>query len=168
MNNKKIGVVLLIISLLFGLVFFLVLNELNGQQVELGCMPSSENCLQIESSLSITHLAVGIVVSALTLGLYLIFFSRGDEAILRRLEEEKNKKLAEEKFDILLRAFDENGQAVLRAIKKQPGIEQNTLRLKTGLSKAKVSQLLSDLEKKRLVRREAKNKTYSVYLSDEF
>ena len=148
MNNIKIGVVLVILSILFGAIFFFLLSQIREEQIELGCIPQKEKCLQIESNLSITHVGVGVIVAALMLGLYLIFFSKGERAILERLEEEKDKKLAEEKFAILLRAFDKNEQAVLKEIKGQPGIEQNTLRLKTGLSKAKVSQILTDLEKK--------------------
>lgn len=168
MNNKKVGVVIVVLGLLVGVVLLVILSQLRGNQIELGCVPESQDCLSIESSLSITHLAVGVITGLMSLGFYLIFFSRGEEAILRRLEEEKKRKLGEEKFGILLRGFDENEQAVLKTIKDQPGIEQNTLKLKTGLSKAKISQILNDFEKKRLIRRVAKNKTYSVYLSDEF
>lgn len=168
MNQIKMGVVLIILSILLGIVFFLVLSQLKEEQMELGCIPQKERCLEIESNLSVTHIGVGIIAATLALGLYLMLFARGEQAILRRLEEEKNKKLAEDKFAILLRAFDASGQAVLKAIREQPGIEQNTLRLKTGLSKAKISQILTDLEKKRLIRREAKNRTFSVWLSEEF
>jgi uncharacterized membrane protein len=168
MNNVKIGVVLIIISLLFGALFFSLLTQLKEDQMELGCVPAKEKCLEIDSNLSVTHIGIGIIAAAFTLGIYIIFFSKGEQAILKRLEEDTNKKLREEKFGILLRAFDENEQTVLKAIKAQAGIEQNTLRLKTGLSKAKVSQILTSLEKKRLIQRKAKNKTFSVWLSEEF
>ncbi len=168
MNQVKMGVVLIALSVMLGVVFFLVLSQLKDEQMELGCIPQRERCLEIESNLSVTHVGVGIIAATLALGLYLMLFSGGEQAILRRLEEEKNKKLSEEKFAILLRAFDGNEQAVLKALREQPGIEQNTLRLKTGLSKAKISQILTGLEKKRLIRREAKNRTFSVWLSEDF
>ena len=101
--------------------------------MELGCMPQKEGCIEIESSLSITHIGVGVIVAALTLGLYMILFSKGEKEILERLEREKNMKLNDDKFAILLRAFDEHEQKVLHEIKEQPGIEQNTRRLKTDL-----------------------------------
>ena len=113
-------------------------------------------------------MGVGIIAAALTLGLYLIFFSKGEEAILKRLEAEKNKKLSEEKLAILLRACDNSEQAILKVIKEQPGIEQNTLRLKANLSKAKVSQILTKFERKQILYREPKGKTFSIYISDEF
>jgi uncharacterized membrane protein len=168
MNNIKIGLVLVIISLLFGGLFFYLINQLQSEQMEYGCLPQTEKCGQVESNLNITHGGIGIIVAAFTLGLYLILFSKGEKAILQRLEEEKESKLKGQKFDILLRAFDKNEQSVLNAIRSQPGIEQNTLRLKTDISKAKISQILTSLEKKKLIYREAKKKTYSIYLSDEF
>ena len=168
MNNVKIGVTIIVLGVLFGALFFYLLSQFRAEQMELGCMPQKEGCLEIESSLSITHVGVGVIVAALTLGLYMILFSKGEKEILERLEREKNMKLGGEKFSILLRAVDAQEQMVLRTLREQPGIEQNTLRLKTDLSKAKVSQMLSELERKRLVRREAKGKTFSAWLSDEF
>lgn len=168
MNNKKIGITLVIISLLFAVLFFFLLSKIQQEQFELGCTPTTEKCLKIESKFSITHMGVGIITAALMLGIYLILFSKGEEAILKRLEEEKNKKLTEEKFAILLRACGESEQSILKVIKEQPGIEQNTLRLKSNLSKAKVSQILTEFEKKRILRREPKGKTFSIYISEEF
>ncbi len=168
MNNTKLGITVIVISLLFGALFFFLLSQLKQEQNQLGCIAAKENCIQIESHISITNIGVGIIAATLALGLYLILFSKGEQAILKRLEEEKNKKLTEDTFSILLRAFDENEQSVLKTIKDQPGVEQNTLRLRTGLSKAKISQILTSLEKKRLIYREPKNKTLSITLSEEF
>lgn len=48
----------------------------------------------------------------------------------------------------------------------QEGIEQNTLCLRTGLSKSKVSLVLGAFEKKNIIRREVKGKTYSIFLTE--
>ena len=87
---------------------------------------------------------------------------------MKRLEEEKNMKLDQDKFDIVLKAMDDNERRVLKAIKEQAGITQSTLRYRVDLSKAKVSQILTDFEKKRLITREEKGKTYAVYLAETF
>ena len=63
-------------------------------------------------------------------------------------------------------AMDENEIKVLKAIKEQEGITQSTLKFRTDLSKAKVSQILTHFEKKHLVKRELKGKTYAVYLME--
>ena len=73
-----------------------------------------------------------------------------------------------DKFSLLLRPLDDSQKKVLMAIKEQEGITQSTLRFRTDLSKSKVSQILTDFEKKNLVERKAKGKTYSVFLAENF
>ena len=51
---------------------------------------------------------------------------------------------------------------------EQEGILQNALRIKTALSKATVSQILADFEKKNIIAKEPKGKTYAVYLKNVF
>ena len=97
-----------------------------------------------------------------------MFFSTSEEAILRRLEEEKNMKLQEDKFELVLKGMDENEKKVLKAIREQNGITQSTLKFRADLSKAKISQVLTDFERKNLIRREEKGKTYELFLSESF
>lgn len=77
-------------------------------------------------------------------------------------------KLDHDKFDLVLKSMDDHEKNVLTAIREQSGITQSTLRYRTDLSKAKVSQILTDFERKHLVKRESKGKTYAVYLTDNF
>ena len=77
-------------------------------------------------------------------------------------------KLEQDKFELILKAMDDNEKKVLKAIKEQEGITQSTLKFRTDLSKAKISQILTDFEKKNLVRRELKGKTYAVHLIENF
>ena len=55
---------------------------------------------------------------------------------------------------------------IINVVRNEPGITQNTLTLRVNLSKAKVSQVLSELEKKNLVKRIPKKKTLSIYLRE--
>ncbi|MBI5065154.1 MarR family transcriptional regulator [Candidatus Woesearchaeota archaeon] len=167
MDNKKLGATIIILTLVIGGILFYVMSQLKTQQTELGCMPS-QNCIQIDQSLSITHVAVGALSFALALGVYLLLFHSSEDAIMKRLEEDKNKKLGEEKFSILLKGLDEFEKKTVNAVRDQPGITQNTLRLRTDLSKAKLSQVLQVLEKKGLIARTPKSKTYEVYLKEQF
>jgi len=98
------------------------------------------------------------------LGFYLLVFARGEQAILQRLEEEKNKKLTEEKFSLIARGLDDFEKKVIAAVREQDGITQNTLRLRTAFSKAKLSYVLQDLEKKGLITRVPAGKTLAVHL----
>lgn len=167
MENKKLGFAILSLSVLAGAVVFGFMGALNKQTTSLQCYPTSE-CQRVESLTGLSHIAVGLISFIGALGVYLLFFSTSEEAILKRLEEEKNTKIEQDKFELVLKAMDDNEKRVLKAIKEQNGITQSTLKFRTDLSKAKVSQILTDFEKKRLIKREGKGKTYAVYLVEEF
>ena len=53
---------------------------------------------------------------------------------------------------------------VIKAIKEQEGITQFTLRLRTDLSKSKLSDILTKFEKRGLIVRQPKGKTLSIFL----
>ena len=167
MENKKLGFVILSFSLVASILAFGFMNALGRQTTALQCYSTNE-CQRVESLLGLSHIAVGLISFIGALGIYLLFFSTSEEAILKRLEEEKNMKIEHDKFELVLKAMDDNERKVLKAIKEQEGITQSTLKFRTDLSKAKVSQILTDFEKKHLVKREAKGKTYSVYLIENF
>ena len=167
MENKKLGFVILSISILASVLAFGFTSVLGRQTSALQCYPTNE-CQRVESLLGLSHIAVGLISFIGALGIYLLFFSTSEEAILKRLEEEKSIKLEQNKFDFVLKAMDDNEQKVLKAIKEQEGITQSTLKFRTDLSKSKVSQILTDFEKKNLVKRELKGKTYAVYLAENF
>lgn len=167
MENKKLGMVILSISAAAAVLAFSFMGILGKQTTALQCYPTNE-CSRVESLMGLSHIAVGLISFIAALGVYLLFFSTSEEAILRRLEEEKNMRIDQDKFELILKAMDENEQKVLKAIKEQDGITQSTLKFRTDLSKSKVSQILTDFEKKRLITRELKGKTYAVYLIENF
>lgn len=75
--------------------------------------------MRIERSLGFSHIAVGIFSFILALGFYLIFFNKTEKAILDKLESEKNKKVEDMKFDILMKALDPYEQRVLKEVREQ-------------------------------------------------
>ena len=167
MENRKLGFVILSFSIVATVLSFGFIGILGKQSTALQCYPTNE-CQRVESLLGLSHVAVGLISFIAALGIYLLFFSTSEEAILKRLEEEKNMKVDHDKFELILKAMDENEQKVIKAIKEQEGITQSTLKFRTDLSKAKVSQILTDFEKKQLIKREAKGKTYAVHLTENF
>ncbi|MBI3036123.1 MarR family transcriptional regulator [Candidatus Woesearchaeota archaeon] len=167
MENKKLGFVILSFSIVASVLAFGFMGFLGKQTTALQCYPTNE-CQRVQSLTSLSHIAVGLISFIGALGFYLLFFSTSEEAILKRLEEEKNMRVEQDKFELIIKAMDDNERKVLKAIKEQEGITQSTLKFRTDLSKAKVSQILTDFEKKRLVKREAKGKTYAVYLAGNF
>lgn len=163
MENKKLGILIIIISIVF-LLFLIYFNiKLNEKSIGFGCNPSEE-CMNIKNLFTFTNIGFGFFGFMLALGFYLLFFNKTETAILKRLEDEKNNKISEEKFDIVLKALDSYEKKVLKAVKEQDGITQNTLRLRTDVSKAKLSYVLQELEKRNLIKRVPKGKTLQVFL----
>ncbi|HLC70734.1 MAG TPA: hypothetical protein VJI32_01940 [Candidatus Nanoarchaeia archaeon] len=165
MDNKKVGVVLVVLAVILLLIFLFIIRSLNQEIEALGCYPNAD-CQKIETSLSITHFAFGAFGFLFALGFYLLFFSKGEDAIVRRLEQDTQRKLGEEKLSILLKGLDEFEKKAFLAVKEQDGITQNTLRLRVDMSKAKLSQVLSGLEKKNLIRREPQGKSLAIYVKE--
>ena len=161
------GWMLLVFSAILLVIFIFIIRSLNAEAQELGCFEDA-GCVRIENSLSIVHFAFGIFGFLFALAFYLLFFNVGEEAIVTRLERDTDKKLQESKFDIFLRGLDDYEKKVVQAVREQQGITQNTLRLRTGLSKAKLSLVVTALEKRNLLRREQKGKTFEIYLADEW
>jgi len=167
MNNKKLGVVFLIISIIISFTLIYIIMNLNTESRELGCF-DNEGCLEIESTFNITHIAFGVIGFILALGIYLIFFSKSEEEILKQLKENKESSLKEEKFSLILKGLDNYEKKVMNAVKEQEGITQNTLRIRTDMSKAKLSYVLQDLEKRELIKRIKKGKTLAVFFKENF
>lgn len=166
MDNKKLGVIVLVLGLLIGLVLLNYISNTKTTTKEAGCYQNTE-CEQQAIILNMSHLGIGIIFAILSLGFYLIFFNKPEYALFKKIEEEKDRMLREDKLKIISLLLDKNEQKVLEEIRRQEGITQSTLKFKTDLSKSKLSSILKEFENKNLIRREAKGKTYSVYLTED-
>ncbi len=166
MNNKKVGVLILALSILLLTLFVVIIQSLNQEIRALGCFENA-GCLTIETSLSIVHFAFGAFGFLFALAFYLLFFSKGEEAIVSRLEKDTERKLTEEKYSILQKGLDEFEKKVISVVRQEEGITQNTLRLRVDMSKAKLSQVLQNLEKKGLIKRVKKGKTFAIHLKEK-
>ena len=112
MENKKLGVILVLISLIVGALFLYYMSNLTIKSQEIGCFPNQE-CMGIERALNASHIAIGIFSFILALGVYLLLFSNTEQAILQRLEQDKNNKIEDAKFEMLLKALDPYEQKVV-------------------------------------------------------
>ncbi len=163
MENKKLGTILLIIGLLVGGLTVYYTNLLSKQSQTLGCY-ANPDCFAIEKGLSVSHLAIGVLSFIFALGFYLLFFNKTEKVILERLEKEKEQKIEDVKLAMLMKALDPYEQKIVKAIQEQDGITQNTLRLRVEMSKAKLSYVLQELEKRGIIKRIEKGKTLAIYL----
>ncbi len=167
MDNKKLGVMLIIACLGLGSLIFAFNNALN-KQAEISCscteMQEADFCPHDEQTPWQTYLGIILISGIVALGIYLIFFEKSQKEIISTLEKQKQIQREEEKFNILLKGLNEDEQKVIRAVKEQDGITQQTLRLRTDLHKSKLSITLGGLEKKGLIARKEKGKTKQVFL----
>ena len=154
---------MLILSILVLIVIFSYISKLTTSSREIGCL-QDEECGPIESALSLSHIAFGIIGFIFALGFYLLFFTKGEEAILKTLKENKNKEIGEERFNLILRGLDSFEKKVMIAVKNQGGITQSTLRIRIDMSKAKLSYVLTELEKRDLIKRIKKGKSLAIFL----
>ena len=163
MENKKLGGILIVIALIAGIAILMYNSNVVEQSQDAGCY-QNEGCLILERNLTMSHFVIGIFSFILALGFYLLFFNKTDERIMRRLEDEKDKKIGDERFSYILKALDPFEKKVMNAVRDQDGITQNTLRLRADMSKAKLSYVLQELEKRGLIKRVKKGKTLQVFL----
>jgi len=153
--------------IIFSIVFLILLMYFNFQLEKkldiFGCNPSDE-CVSMEKSLSVTDIGFGFFGFLFGLGFYILFFDKTEKAILKKLEDDKNHKTNDEKFSLIMKALDPFENKVMKAIKEYDGIMQSNLLLKTDMSKAKLSYVLQELEKRKLIKRVPKGKGLAVFL----
>ena len=77
----------------------------------------------------------------------------------------KSDKIDE--YSIIRKALSEDEKRILDEIKKTGEITQDSLRFRLNWSKAKVSTILTNLDRKNLIQRERTGKTYKVYLQKQ-
>ena len=167
MDKRKIGITITILSLLLGVAVINLIGDSKQLAKDEGCFKTNE-CNSLTYALNMSHLGIGLLFAFFSLGMYLIFFGRTEEALLRQLEQQKTTLSKEDKLKLISTLLSANERKLFETILQHEGITQNTLRIKTELSKATVSQILSDFERKDIIRRELKGKTYSVYLKNVF
>ena len=70
----------------------------------------------------------------------------------------------EQEYEIIKKALSDDEKAILSEISKAGEITQDSLKYRLNWSKAKISTILTNLDKMNLIQRERTGKTYKVYL----
>ena len=102
-----------------------------------------------------------LIFGVLVVLIYLVLTSEkegGDE----RGERRENRDLV----DVVEKVMDKDESLIINIIREHEGITQDSLRFKTGFSKAKISLILKELENKGIIYRERFGKTYRLYIGD--
>jgi uncharacterized membrane protein len=177
MDNKKLGIALVIFAIILGYVLFslkieiskLVANEVADHG---GVCIIGGTCIHEQSEMRPqTYTGIGVIFLIFALGIYLIFFDKGQQLlqegqkeIAKTLESVKKKEDKDKEMNAMLSVLNEDEQKVIKAIKEQDGITQATLRLRIDFSKSKLSAVLAELEKRGLIKRVTKGTTNQVFL----
>ncbi|MDP3728926.1 MAG: hypothetical protein Q8R18_05765 [bacterium] len=175
MNNKHLGVILIIIAILMGIFLFvtkqqedLYLDKIIEEQD--GVCYVDGVCVHDQQF--IKYLIGGFLALAVALsGLYLFFFDKSQRRLLQQhkevayaLKEVKEK----DEFQAYLAGFSEEEQKVLKAVHEQEGIQQSTLRYRTGIAKTSLSLLLKSLEERGIISKKEHGKTNQIFLVRKF
>ena len=102
-----------------------------------------------------------LVVGILAVFVYLTLTSEKDE--VKKTDAEMGDK---DLVDVVEKVLDRDESLIINIIKEHEGVTQDSLRFKTGFSKAKISLILKELEEKGIVYRERFGKTYKLYIGD--
>lgn len=179
MNQKQIGTILLVVGILLaGLVYVIkynedtVINEVIMQQGS--CFLQDGTCLH--ESRNMSFYVFGWIISAvlMVLGAYLMFdktqqvLAEHQVKVSSALKEASEKEKEKDEFKAFLSGFTEDEQKVIKAIHEQDGIQQSTLRFRTGMSKTSLSLMLKSLEDREIISRKVSGKTNEVYLRKKF
>ncbi len=140
-NITKILIILLVIAISY-FIIFLILRPFFA--------PKSMMDMMNQIGSIGTETIIPLII-ALIIGIILSFYLFKTET--------KDKE-----YNIIKKVLSEDEKKLLDEVKKVGEITQDSLRFRLDWSKAKVSTLLTNLEKKNLIQRERTGKTYRIYL----
>ena len=180
MNQKNIGVLLVVISIIFSL--FVIdarnreLEHIENHMRNTGsCFLEDGTCLHAEMNAPRNLFGWLASISLFSLGIYLIFFDKTQQTLLKQnleiskaLEHAEKSSVEKEKFNAFLSTFSDDEKKVLTSIREQEGITQSTLRFRTDISKATLSLMLKHFEEKGIISRNPSGKTNKIYLIKKF
>jgi uncharacterized membrane protein len=162
MDNKKLGLIIIALGIAFSFLLFAFNTELSKYKVQsCGC---TNSCAAVHEPSLLSSIGIAIIVALVMLGVYLLFFERSHQVLVKRLRDVSMLKSEDEKFKLVLLGLNPDEKKVLTAIREQDGITQHTLGIRTNLHKSKLSIIVSTLEQKGLIKKEKKGKTNHLYL----
>ena len=183
MQNKNLGIVLVVLSLIIIaslFVFKAQFQDTFGIHSTEACPhdPAKGELCPYEKLVEILpyfYAGISLLIITGLIGIYLIFYIDKEKQLIKeyqdkiskRLVDSHKKELKEDKFELFISALNEDEKKVIKAVREQDGITQATLRIRTDLSKTKLSFILGDLERKNLIKRVSQGKTNQVFLKKD-
>ena len=146
----KILLVLLIGVILYFVIFMVLSPFLMKEQTS---MAEMMNQMIGSNNTSTTINLVSLIISIIVALIVSFYVFKSD--------------VKEQEYKIIRRALSEDEKAILDEIKKAGEITQDSLRFRLDWSKAKISTILTNLDRMNLIQRERIGKTYKVYLQKD-
>lgn len=163
MNQKYMSVGIISISLvLISLTIFIHL-QLEGHYTQMMLDSESDTCILPDGTCLHENPYEWMFIVMYFLEGILILIG-GKICFLKNDTIQYNKK--EKEFEQYLKGFHADQKRVLKILYEHDGIWQSTLRIKSGMSKAKLSQVLQELENRGHIKKEKKGKTFEVFLKE--
>ena len=148
-NVTKILLIILVVAVSYFIIFLvlkpLLIRQPTSMMGIMNQMMTGGTKTDINLLSLITSLIIGVVVS---------FY------LFREQKEEKKGR----EYEIIKKLLSGDENKILNEIKKAKEITQDSLRFRLNWSKAKISTILTNLDRKGLIQRERIGKTYKVYL----
>ena len=163
MENKHIGWLLLIVSILVIIFTFFYSNALDDA-VKTSCFLQHgdvQSCEMFDSVTKQTYFALAIAGVLVIVSLFLLFSKPKERLIIKKIKEKRIQK------NIDLSGFRREEKEVYNLVKENGAIFQADLIEKTGFSKARMTRIIDKLEGHGLVERKRRGMTNVVVLKEE-
>ena len=180
MNQKQIGIILIITGILLS-IFVYTQNQREDQLIKLmviergSCFLEDGTCLHEDRNMIPYILGWAASGALVFFGIYIAFIDKTQQMLAEHqikvssaLKEAAKKESKEEKFKAFLSGFSSDEKKIIEAVHEQEGIQQSTLRYRTGMSKTTLSLILKSLEERGIVSRKESGKTNKVFLRKKF
>jgi len=177
MNQKQVGIILIIVGIILaGFVYITKVREdqhiATMIQIQQGsCYLADGTCLHDDRDYTIYIFGFALSFALFIFGSYLAFVDKTQQILEKHsrevssaLKDAKKYEKEKDEFGAFLGGFSDDEQKILKSVKEQEGIQQSTLRYKTGLSKTSLSLLLKSLEERNIISRKEEGKTNKVFL----
>ncbi|MBC8500749.1 MAG: hypothetical protein ISS25_00225 [Nanoarchaeota archaeon] len=152
MDYQKLGFIIIAISIFLSFLVVSFIVQINKSHEAMCVLPNNMMDQVFQS-----YIGVSVIIILFVVGFFLVLNEKKEHE--KKVEE---KQL--DKYETLLGYLTDDEKKIVLSVKEQPGITQATLKLRAGFSKSKLSALLIDLEKRNVLVRELKGRTYKVFL----
>ncbi len=152
-NVSRIALIILVAIIGYFLLFLITSSVLIPKQTPMMQMMSEAmgtNIMNFSTTNSIIINLISLIFAA-GLGFFASLY------LFRARSKDKE-------YNILRKALSDDEKRILDEIKRADEVTQDSLRFRLDWSKAKVSTVLTNLDKRNLIQRERIGKTYKVYL----